>query len=80
VAIPDGEEERRLQWQCRRGLLELDLLLQRFVAEQYGSLNSDARLAFRALLALPDQTLLSWVQGREIPDDKFKKIINKILQ
>lgn len=80
MAIVDGEEKRRLQWQCRRGLLELDLLLQRFVTEQYGSLNADARQAFRALLALPDQTLLNWIQGREIPDGKFKQIINKILQ
>ncbi|HCU54461.1 MAG TPA: succinate dehydrogenase assembly factor 2 [Gammaproteobacteria bacterium] len=72
--------ERRLRWQCRRGLLELDLLLLRFVDEQYFTLDADNQQVFQALLKLPDQTLLSWVQGQEIPADEFKNIIINITQ
>jgi len=79
VTTPDDEEERRLQWQCRRGLLELDLLLQRFVAERYRASNATTQKAFRELLKLPDQTLLNWIQGRETPTDEFKQVIKKIV-
>lgn len=79
MAAPDDEEGRRLQWQCRRGLLELDLLLQRFVAERYRTSNATTQKAFRELLKLPDQTLLNWIQGRELPTDEFMQVIKKIV-
>jgi antitoxin CptB len=77
-AIP--EDTRRLRWQCRRGLLELDLLLGRFVAERYVNLSAPEQEAFGLLLARPDQELLAWIQGQEVPPDELKGIISKILQ
>jgi antitoxin CptB len=70
----------RLQWRCRRGLLELDLVLQMFLREGYATLTSDEKQHLDRLLELPDDTLLAYIQGREKPtDSNFKKLIKKIL-
>lgn len=47
-------EQRRFAWRCRRGLLELDIVLQNFVLYQYDTLTLDELQTFDALLALPD--------------------------
>ncbi len=60
----------RLRWQCRRGMLELDLLLQGFLDGGYRALSTAERQAFRTLLDYPDQVLLEWMMGRERPVDK----------
>lgn len=46
-----------LRWQCRRGMLELDLLLNRFLETQYSQLDATRRETFVTLLSYPDQTL-----------------------
>ncbi len=51
-------EHNRLRWQCRRGLLELDLILQKFL-EKY-----PAEKGLRELLGLPDHDLLEIAMGR----------------
>ncbi len=60
---PEGRRLARLRWRCRRGLLELDLVLARFLQEDYPALGESGRLAFERLLALPDETLLAWLNG-----------------
>ncbi|MDO9283144.1 MAG: succinate dehydrogenase assembly factor 2 [Methylotenera sp.] len=50
-------EQRRFAWRCRRGLLELDIVLQAFVSKQFESLNMIELQAFDDLLALPDNDL-----------------------
>lgn len=47
-------EARRLAWRCRRGLLELDIVLQRFVASEFIHLDQAELTALDALLELPD--------------------------
>jgi len=47
-------EQRRFAWRCRRGLLELDIVLQDFVSKQFDSLNMGELQVFDDLLALPD--------------------------
>lgn len=68
----------RLRWQCRRGLLELDLLFARFLEERYSELNSAQQGDFRRLLEFPDPTLLAWIQGQEQPPDHLKNIVSNI--
>ena len=71
---------RRLRWQCRRGLLELDLLFMRFLVKRYSALNTEEQGAFQRLLEQPDQTLLTWFQGQQEPPSDLKCIIVKITQ
>ena len=59
----------RIRWSCRRGLLELDLILQRFLEDQYAGLDACGRDLFSELLEYPDNDLLDWALGREEPPD-----------
>jgi antitoxin CptB len=63
------ESLRRMQWRCRRGLLELDIFLQPFVSQRYASLSAAELVAFEALLDLPDNTLWDMMSGRQNNDD-----------
>ena len=63
VEIPHAEWMRRLQWRCRRGLLELDIVLGRFVQANYAGLTAEQRLAFDELLDLPDTVLWDIISG-----------------
>ncbi|MGD8483362.1 MAG: succinate dehydrogenase assembly factor 2 [Thioalkalispiraceae bacterium] len=60
----------RLRWQCRRGMLELDLLLQSFVETDYSSLSFEEQATFRELLRMPDQELLELLMGLKTPGNK----------
>jgi antitoxin CptB len=60
----------QLKWRCRRGMLELDLLLQGFLEQGYGTLTAQGREAFQKLLSYPDQDLLEYLMARALPTDK----------
>jgi antitoxin CptB len=59
-------ESRRLAWRCRRGMLELDILLQRFVSKQFDALSLAELTAFDAMLALPDNDLWDALQHKDL--------------
>lgn len=59
-----------LRWRCRRGLLELDLLLGAFLNHGYGTLDAAEAAVFENLLALPDPQLLRYLLGLEFPADQ----------
>ncbi len=71
---------RRLRWQCRRGMLELDLLLERFLARRYPQADAAERRDFSRLLRLPDQTLSHYLLHGEPPDDpRLAALVRRIL-
>ncbi|RDH86354.1 MAG: succinate dehydrogenase assembly factor 2 [endosymbiont of Escarpia spicata] len=81
--MPTSEtaEINRLRWQCRRGMLELDLLLIAFLENEYSSLDREARKGFATLLEYPDQTLQSWlISGSKIADKQMVEIVQIIRQ
>ena len=63
-------DRSRLLWQCRRGMLELDAMLQAFMEKAYDDLTEQQQKAFEILLQTPDQLLLEYLMGRTIPIDK----------
>lgn len=65
----DEREIKRLQWQCRRGMLELDLLLNHFLHHGYAELDRHGRQAFERLLGMQDQILQDWLIGQAVPAD-----------
>ena len=72
---------RRLRWQCRRGMLELDLLLQGFLDREYPGLEETDQSLFGTLLDYPDQILYEWLMQRSIPTDgRLVHVIEKIRQ
>lgn len=69
----------RLRWRCRRGMLELDLLLQGFLDNGYAQLDEAQRMIFSRLLETPDQTLLEYLLGSvEIEEKEFVDVIERI--
>jgi antitoxin CptB len=54
----------RLRWQCRRGMLELDVLLGNFLTEAYVTISPSDQELFVELLACTDQELYEWLTGR----------------
>lgn len=59
----------KLQWACRRGMLELDLILGKFLRESYADLALEDKLHFVELLSCQDPHLFSWLLGSEQPED-----------
>jgi antitoxin CptB len=59
----------KLLWQCHRGMLELDLILQKFIRNHYESLTAKQAETFHEVLSQSDPILLSWLMGHSKPDD-----------
>ena len=57
------------RWQCRRGMLELDLLLNNFVDKKVEVLTLQQKKSFELLLSYPDQTLLDLLLGNTVSSD-----------
>jgi len=57
------EEGRRLLWRCRRGMKELDILLERYVRSQVAQASAEDRATLKQLLDLPDPELADYLFG-----------------
>ena len=57
-------EPRSLRWRCRRGMLELDVLLERFLDAGYLELDARGRETFDRLLDSEDDQLWDWMSGK----------------
>ena len=56
-----NEEQRRLAWQCRRGMLELDELLGAFLEREYPALDDGLKETFQRFLQEGDTDLFTWL-------------------
>jgi len=65
----DAIDMARLRWRCRRGLRELDELLQRYLERRYPYAQEIERRAFESLVELQDPILLSYLLGQQTPPD-----------
>ena len=80
-ALFNEEDIRRLTWQSRRGMLELDLLFVPFMEEAFRTLDIDDQQRFVRLLACEDQDLFIWFMQREQPQDPdHARIVKLILE
>jgi antitoxin CptB len=59
-------EQRRLAWRCRRGMLELDIVLQRFIAQHFNHLTLNELHVFDEMLELPDNDLWNALQLKNL--------------
>ena len=59
-----------IRWQCRRGMLELDLILNNFVDNGLHELSRDERAPFEHVLSYPDQTLYDLLLGNTVSADR----------
>ena len=74
------QKKAKLTWHCRRGMLELDLILQRFLAHQLDMLTDPQVELFERLLTAQDPDLYAWLMGYEAPVDKELRDIVTFIQ
>jgi len=66
----------RLRWRSRRGLLELDIVFERFWSSAAASVDAKDAEALERLLAMADNDLLDLVMGRrETPEAHLRKMV-----
>ncbi len=66
----------RIRWHCRRGLLELDLVLEKFTSQHLAAMGPEELESFKELLAYSDVDLLDLVMARVAsPDPRYDGIL-----
>ena len=74
------KELDRVRWRCRRGMLELDIVLQRFVDKHYTQMNETELQQFDTLLNLSDNDLWDMITAKkEVGDIKLRPML-RLLQ
>jgi len=69
-----------MRWAARRGMLELDLVLEPYVQANYATLDDADRERFQQLMLCEDQDLFAWFLQRQQPEDpELADIVAKIL-
>ena len=72
-------ELKRIIWRSRRGLLELDLQLERFVSDVLPTLSESELAVYEQVLMLPDWDFLEYVNGKSVcPDAQLAVMIERI--
>jgi succinate dehydrogenase flavin-adding protein (antitoxin of CptAB toxin-antitoxin module) len=75
----DARSLERLRWRSRRGLLELDIVFQRYWLATGASMEEGEAATLERLLALPDNDLLDLVMGRaRAPDPASAALVEKL--
>lgn len=72
-------ERNKLFWASRRGMLELDLILQPFVDQVYPSLSPEDQARYVQLLTCEDQDLFGWLMQQHTPADAQTRRIVDII-
>lgn len=73
-------EERKLQWHCRRGLKELDVILGPFFDQHYLALDPADKAVFSRLIDCEDMDLFNWFMRQDCPSDpELERIVDLVL-
>ena len=56
-------EYAELKWRCRRGMLELDIVLNGYLDKNFNTMSPEQSTAFGAILDYPDQVLFDLLLG-----------------
>lgn len=66
----------KIRWKCRRGMLELDMILLNFFDKKYASLSPVQQKEFCDFLDYPDPVLFDWLLGYAVPEEqKLKEMV-----
>lgn len=76
---PGSREEQRIRWRSRRGLLEMDLILERFLAQYLMALSAEEWVAYDQMLDLPDNDFLDLAMAKTEPtQEHWMSVLAKI--
>lgn len=68
-----NENINKLRWRCRRGTLELDLMLLRYLENCYLAAELSEQQTFLRMLELEDTELMRYLMGEQLPNDESLK-------
>ena len=72
----DKYNKLRIEWDCRRGMLELDKIIMPFYKAHFDQLTDNKKDIFIRLLASPDLQLFSWfVNGSPSEDAEVQAMV-----
>jgi antitoxin CptB len=63
-------DEDRIRWRCRRGLLELDLVLSKFLDGPYKSLSPEQLAVFNVILSYGDNDLWDLLSHKQAAESQ----------
>lgn len=75
-----AEPSARLRWQCRRGQLELDFLLETYLDHAWPSLSGQDRALFEDILKNDDPDLQNWLLGGGDAPLQYRTMMQHILE
>jgi antitoxin CptB len=68
----------KLRWRCRRGIKELDVLLERYMDQRFCAASAREQEAFRRLLETEDTIIYAYCLGQERPPEHFRVLVERI--
>ncbi|MDA9556318.1 succinate dehydrogenase assembly factor 2 [Vibrio sp.] len=75
-----AEEKARIKWACRRGMLELDVVIMPFFEERFEQLTGSDQRDFVSLLECDDPDLFAWIMGHARSENlKHASMIDKVV-
>ena len=81
MMVFDDIAKRKIRFQTRRGLLELDLIFGRFMEKEFEHLSDQELSEFSEILEFQDQELLALIHGHSATDTKHLiPMLDKIRQ
>ena len=68
----------KLRWKSRKGIRELDILLQNYLETHYPSLDSLDKKLFEEILEIDTYDLLNAISGKSSYNEKYETIITQL--
>ena len=68
----------KLRWKSRKGIRELDILLQNYLDTHYSSLDSLGKKLFEEILEIDTYDLLNAISGKSSYNEKYESIITQL--
>jgi antitoxin CptB len=68
----------RIRWRCRRGMRELDVLLERYLDHRYDQAASAEQQQFLHLLDQEDPDIWAWLIGHQAPPAELADVIQRL--
>tara|TARA_B100001109_G_scaffold108591_1_gene88694 strand:- start:219 stop:470 length:252 start_codon:yes stop_codon:yes gene_type:complete len=69
---------QKLRWKSRKGIRELDILLQSFLENEFSQLNNSDKKIFEELIEIETYDLLNAITGKSSYDIRYESIIKKL--
>ena len=77
---PSPSDRNRLRWQCRRGMRELDVLLEGYLNRHFDQAAPSLQQAFADLLQREDPDIWAWLIGHAQPPAELADVIRRLQQ